>query len=104
MKVKNKFFNCFTYAILVVFLCTTNFAYAINKPHLSAMKTIAVKFSLAMLGVVLFSIIMWLGLSFYNRYFVAKQIKDFKMSQDSLRTPLDNDEAVKMFITKNRLR
>ncbi len=101
---KNKILTNLSYAILVVLLCTTNFAYAINKPHIAAMKTIAVKFSLAMMGVVLFSIIMWLGLSLYNRYFVAKQIKDFKMSQDSLRTPLDNDEAIKMFITKNRLK
>lgn len=101
---KNKFLANLSYAILVVLLCTTNFAYAINRPHLSAIKPIAVKFSLAMMGVILFSIIMWIGLSLYNRYFVAKQIKDFKMSQDSLRTPLDNDEAVKMFITKNRLK
>ena len=32
------------------------------------------------------------------------KIKDYKLSKDSLRTPNDKDEAVIMFITKNRLK
>ena len=98
---KNKFVNRII-AILAVFLCTANFAYAVSIPP--EVKTIAVKFSLAMFGVVLFSILISIGLSLYNRFFVSAQIKDYKLNKDSLRTPKDKDEAIMMFITKNRLR
>ncbi len=100
---KNKIFKNLIYAILVVLFSTANFAYA--APTITPeMKTIIVKFSLAMAGVIVFSIIITAGLSIYNRFFVASQIKDYKLSRDSLRTPSDKDEAVLMFITKNRLK
>lgn len=88
--------------MLAVFLCTANSAYARSLPP--EVKTIAVKFILAMGAVVVFSIIISVGLSLYNRFFVSSQIKDFKLSRDSLRTPADKDEAFIMFITKNRLK
>ena len=102
----NKFVQKFIYAISVVLLCTTEFAYAAEQtPALKdAMKTMITKFSLAMAGVVVFSIVICVGLSLYNKFFVSSQIKDYKLSKDSLRTPRDTEEAVLMFITKNRLK
>lgn len=88
--------------LLAVSLCTANCAYAVSLP--AEVKTIAVKFTLAMLGVGLFSIVISIGLALYNRFFVSDQIKDFKLSRDSLRSPTDKDEAFIMFITKNRLK
>lgn len=67
-------------------------------------KIIFTKFGLAMGGVAAFSLILYIGLSLYNRLFVDEQIKDFKLRKDSLRTPADKDEAVMMFIAKNRLK
>lgn len=100
---KNKFIKILSYAILVVLFGTANFAYAL--PSLSAeVKTIAVKFSLAMLGVVLFSIVISVGLSLYNKFFVPDVVKDYRLNRDSLRTPKDKDEAIMTFITKNRLK
>lgn len=102
----NKFVQKLIYAISVVLLCTTEFAYAAEQiPALNdAMKTMVTKFSLAMAGVVVFSILISVGLSLYNKFFVSSQIKDYKLSKDSLRTPRDTEEAVLMFITKNRLK
>lgn len=91
-------------AILVVLFCTTNFAFAQNNIPVAEIKTIAVKFLLAMFGVFLFSILTFVGLSLYNKFFVAAQVKDFKLSRNSLRTPKDIDEAIMLFITKNRLK
>jgi hypothetical protein len=68
------------------------------------MKSMITKFSLAMAGVVVFSVVITVGLSLYNKFFVPSQIKDYKLSKDSLRSPSDKDEAVMMFITKNRLK
>ena len=102
----NKFIQKVIFAISVVLLCTTEFAYAIEQsPETKlAIKTMVTKFSLAMIGVVVFSIVISVGLSLYNRFFVSSQIKDYKLSKDSLRSPNDKDEAVMMFITKNRLK
>ena len=102
----NKFIQKVIFAISVVLLCTTEFAYAIEQsPETKlAIKTMVTKFSLAMIGVVVFSIVISLGLSLYNRFFVSSQIKDYKLSKDSLRSPNDKDEAVMMFITKNMLK
>lgn len=98
----NNLLNKMFIVLLAVFLTTANSVYALSLP--AEVKTIAVKFTLAMLGVVVFSIVISVGLSLYNRFFVSSQIKDFKLSRDSLRTPTDKDEAFIMFITKNRLK
>lgn len=100
---KNKFCKNFINAILVVLFSTTNFAYAQNS-NLEAIKPIAMKFIYAMVGIFLFSILMSFALSMYNKFFVSSQIKDFKLRKDSLRTPTDEEDAVMMFITKNRLK
>ena len=68
------------------------------------MKVVITKFGLAMTGVVAFSLILYIVLALYNKFFVGEQIKDFNLRKDSLRTPSDKDEAVMMFIAKNRLR
>ena len=102
----NKFIQKLLYAISVVLLCTTEYAYAVEQSPASkdAMKTMVTKFSLAMAGVVVFSILISVGLSLYNKFFVSSQIKDYNLSKDSLRTPRDTEEAILMFITKNRLK
>lgn len=102
----NKFIQRLIFAISVVLLCTTEFAFAAEKsPEFKlVMKTMITKFSIVMIGIVLFTILITVGLSLYNKFFVASQIKDYKLSKDSLRTPNDKDEAVIMFITKNRLK
>ncbi|MBD5401693.1 hypothetical protein HDR58_02670 [bacterium] len=91
------------YAILVVLFGTANFAFA-KSANIVAMKTVAVKFTLAMLVIAVFSIIIFVGLSIYNKFFVPPQIKDFDLNKDSLRSPRDVDEAVRMFIAQNRLK
>jgi len=102
--VKNNISRNLLYAILVVLFCTTNFAFAQNSTNMIILKSTAVKFTLAMLGIVGFSIIIFVGLSLYNKFFVDSRVKDYKLNRDSLRTPSDTDEAVMMFITKNRLK
>lgn len=84
----------------VIFTALPSFASKVTPE----VKVIMTKFGLAMGGVVVFSLILYIGLSLYNKFFVGEQIKDFKLRKDSLRTPADKDEAVMMFIAKNRLK
>lgn len=97
---KNKLYKS-VLAVMTVF-CTVMPAFALQlNPEI---KIIGTKFALAMAGVFVFSLILYIGLSLYNKFFVDEQIKDFSLRKDSLRTPSDKDEAVMMFIAKNRLR
>ncbi|MBO6180304.1 hypothetical protein IJ674_08020 [bacterium] len=97
---KNNFYRIIMTVMAVLFTAMPSFASKLTPE----MKTVMSKFGLAMGGVVAFSLILYIGLSLYNKFFVGEQIKDFKLRKDSLRTPADKDEAVMMFIAKNRLR
>lgn len=99
---KNKHFHIILVAILVVLLCTTNLAFAAPSTG-SGLKSGLVRLTLAMLGVGAFSIIITIGLSLYNRFFVPNDIKNYKLSKNSLRSPSDKDEAIIMYLTKNKL-
>ena len=96
----NKFYKSLFAVMTVLFTVTPSFAAKITPE----MKIVATKFGLAMAGVVAFSFILYLILALYNRFFVCVQIKDFKLRKDSLRAPSDKDDAIMMFIAKNRLK
>lgn len=68
-----------------------------------SIKQAAVKFLLAMGGVALSSIIIYAGLSIYNKIFVRRKSITFN-KDDSLSTPENIDDAVDFFIRKNKLR
>lgn len=99
---KNKIINNFNYAILVVLLCTTNFAYAADLPE--AKSSIIVKLILTMGIVLLSSIAMTVCLSIYNKFIVKTDRQYFGIKNDSLKTPEDIDQAVMTYITKNKLK
>ena len=69
-----------------------------------SLKLVAVKFGIAMGGVVFFSLLLYVGLSIYNKFFVDNRIKDYNLRQNSFMTPRDKDEAIMSFITRNRLK
>lgn len=62
-----------------------------------------VKFAFAMGGVVISSLVIFLGLTVYNRFFV-KNPQYAASEDDILRTPKTVDDAVIFFLKKNRLR
>lgn len=97
---KSNFYRLYIVLLAVFCTATPSFASKITPE----MKIIMTKFGLAMGGVVVFSLVLYVGLSIYNKFFVDEQIKDFRLRKDSLRTPSDKDEAVMMFIAKNKLR
>jgi len=97
---KNNFYKIIMTVMVVLCTAMPSFASKLTPE----MKTVITKFGLAMGGVFTFSLILYVGLSLYNKFFVGEQIKDFKLRKDSLRTPADKDEAIMMFIAKNRLR
>jgi hypothetical protein len=88
---------------LAVLFSTADLAYA--KPSFPPeAKALVVKFSLAMIGVFVFSVLIMILLSLYNKFFVSPQLTNFEEKKDSLRSFEDKDEAILNFVTKNRLK
>ena len=63
-----------------------------------------IKFIITMFGVVLSSVVIWLGLTIYNKFFVKNRLKNRELPEDTLNTPKTIEEAVTFFIKKNRLK
>lgn len=103
MKLKNKLFNNFIFAILVVLFSTTNTAYA-HGAKLRAMKPMIEKYAIVMVAIVVASFALYVGLSIYNRLLAMKKLKNFTESNSSLKTPETVGNSVTMYITKNRLK
>lgn len=100
---KNKLFNNFILAILVVLFSTTNTAYA-HGAKLRAMKLMIEKYAIVMVAIVVASFALYVGLSIYNRLLAMKKLKNFTESNSSLKTPETVENSVTMYITKNRLK
>ncbi len=64
---------------------------------------VIVKFAITMIGVILSSVVIWLGLLIYNKFFVKSSIRRISLEDDVLRTPKTIEEAVTFFIKKNKL-
>ena len=62
-----------------------------------------VKFIVAMAGVMLSSFVIYLGLTIYNKFFVDKSLFPNNGPEDILNTPKSVNEAVTLFIKRNKL-
>lgn len=90
-------------AILAVFLCAANFAFATDSNY-AILKAGIIKYSTVLFAIAITSIVLTVGLSVYNRFFVRSQMNNYKLNRDSLKSPTTEDEAVLMYISKNRLK
>lgn len=98
---KNKLFQRFFVATLVVLSSTANVAHARNLLHPQSDMG---RLLLSMIVTVIVFFVLFVVLTIYNKFFVPHEVKNFKLNKDSLRTPQDKDEAVIMFLTKNKLK
>ena len=96
---KNKYVR-YIITLLAVIIFTAN-------PGLCAqaapIKQTVVKFLIAMGGVALSSIIIFAGLTIYNKFFSNRKSRKFS-KEDTLATPNTIEDAVTFFIKKNKLR
>lgn len=65
---------------------------------------IMTKFILTMAGVILSSIVIWGGLSIYNRFFVPAGKDINPLEEEDLNTPKTIEDAVTFFIKRNKLK
>ncbi|MBE7709347.1 MAG: hypothetical protein E7Z93_02745 [Cyanobacteria bacterium SIG32] len=87
-------------SMAVVILFTTMPCFSADSPEV---KATAIKFIMAMGGVVISTFVIFLGLTIYNKLFVER--KNIKFNQDdSLTTPNTVEDAVIFFVKKNKLR
>ena len=93
---KNKFVFSLSMALSVVFTA------AMPSYAAPTINQVALKFLYVMGGVVLSSVIIFAGLTIYNRFFVKQNYA--KSCDDTLKTPDNTGDAVSFFIKKNKLR
>lgn len=62
------------------------------------------KFIVTMMGVLISSIVIWGGLSVYNKLFVSNKKVELSPEDDILNTPKTVEDAVTFFIKRNRLK
>ncbi len=69
------------------------------------MKQAAIKFLMVMGGVLLSSVILYIGLTIYNKIRGSKHIKNIKQANSELgyNTPTTKQDAINLFINQNRL-
>lgn len=68
-----------------------------------SVKSTIIKFSFAMCGVVISSLLIFLGLTVYNKIHSGSKA-ELSAEEEVLKTPKSKDDAIKFFIRKNRLR
>lgn len=59
---------------------------------------------IAMLFVAIFTVVLYVLLSLYNKFFVASHLKNAEHYKDSLYSPNDIEEAIRAFIIRNRIK
>ncbi len=94
---KNKFIN----TLFTLIFLTAN-AGLCEQTRNAVMHNAIIKFSLAMGGVVLSSLIIFIGLTIYNKFFF-KENTTHPYEQEILKTPKSTEDAIKFFINKNKL-
>lgn len=96
-KLKNKIF-----LLLITLILATNAGFC-TQTRTVAVHDLMIKFIIAMVGVMLASVVIWAGLAVYEK--ILTRSKNTSITEDeALKTPKTIDEAVKFFISKNRLR
>ncbi len=72
-------------------------------PQQTGLHSAILKFLKAMGGVALSSLIIFIGLTIYNKFFVHSRL-DGNSEDDVLKTPRSIDEALTFFIKKNKIK
>jgi hypothetical protein len=93
---KNKIFS-----LLITLILTANAGFC-EQTRTVAVHDIMIKFVIAMVGVIIASIVIWAGLAIYNKILLNNGTTSHE--EDALKSPKTIEDAVKFFITKNRLR
>lgn len=86
---------------MITLILTTNAGFCEQTRNV-AVQELMIKFIIAMVGVMLASVVIWLGLALYNKILMRKIV--VTTEDEILKTPKTVEEAVKFFISKNRLK
>ena len=78
-------------------------AESVEQATKSVNNDVIIKFAVAMLGVVVSAVILFLGLWIYNKFFVDKRLFPNNNGDDVVNTPKTVNEAVIGFIKRNKL-
>ncbi len=61
-------------------------------------------FSVVMLAILLFLVVLFIGLTIYNKIFISSKLSDYELRKYNLADSVDRDDAILNYVTKNKLR
>ena len=99
----NNIINKLLYTILALGIPCVNIAYSIEQNLQISKKQLVEKYLTAVIIVGAFFILVTIGLTIYNKFFVKVKIDNDEIDTSLLDTPTDKDSALKRYITSNKL-
>ena len=93
----------FTMLVFTLAITGVNTAYSLPE-KLVPFKSSISNFLFVMIGIVLFLGLIFIGLTIYNKYFIAKNMADYQLRKYNLSDSVDKDDAILNYVTKNKLR
>lgn len=85
--------------LLITLFLTTNAGFCATTARTAVVHSAIIKFTLAMAGVIISSIVIFAGLSIYNKFFVKSS--NFSSEEEIVKAPKTKEDAIKFFINKN---
>lgn len=89
--------------LLITLFLTANAGFCETTARDAVMHSAIIKFGFAMGGVIISSLIIYAGLTVYNKFFV-KSSGSYYSDDEFTKTPKTTEDAIKFFIRKNRLK
>jgi len=100
---KNKFFQKLYIGLLAVLLCTADRALAAHNLQLIAPQSVSTKLIIAACGVAGVLFVIFIALTVHKKFAETIETKSYQLNKNSLKSPQDKEEAILMYLAKNKL-
>ena len=100
---KNNLFIKFSIVVFALAFAGVNAAYSLPQ-KLTPYKSAISGYILVMIGIIFFLGLIFIGLTIYNKYFIAKNLANYHLKKYNLADSIDKDDAILNYVTKNKLR
>jgi len=101
--VTDNFLKIFGISVFALVISGADAVYALPE-KLKPLESSISNFSMVMLVILLFLVILFVGLTIYNKIFISAKLSDYELRKYNLADSVDKDDAILNYVTKNKLR
>lgn len=100
---KNKFFQKLYILLLAVLSGTANKVFAAHNLQLISPQSVSAKLIVAACAVAGVLFVIFIALTLHKKFAETTETKNYQLNKNSLKSPQDKEEAILMYLTKNKL-